>query len=102
MNFSFLFPFFILFPLPSAKSVRIVSEKLWKIRLNGTEMQIVHPEMPNVANRVYNFAHSRDHICTVIRGDDGLFRFHLLNIFTMAQTSPKKMDFGMDQVCSTK
>jgi len=83
-----------------AKSVRIVSEQLWKIRLNGTELQIVHPELPNVPNRVYNFAHSRDQICTIIRGDDGIFRFHLLNIFTMVQTSPVKMDFGMEQARS--
>lgn len=100
MNFLFLYCFFIFIPFPLAKSVRIISENLWKIRLNGTEMQIIHPEMPNIPNRVYNFAYSQDQICTIIRGDDGLFRFRLLNIFTMVLTSPMKMDFGMDQVFS--
>jgi len=90
MNFLFLFQFFIFIPLPLAKSVRIISERLWKILLNDTEMQIIHPEMPNIPNRVYNFAYSLDTICTIIRGNDGFFRFHLLNIFTMALTSSRK------------
>ena len=96
MNFLFLIGFFL--QVFFSESARIVSETVWKIRLNGTEVQIVHPQLENAANRVYNFAHSLENICTIVRGNDGIFRVHLTNIFTLVQTTPVNLNFGMDQV----
>jgi hypothetical protein len=77
---------------------RLISERVWKLQLDGQQLDIVYPHPRAIPNRLYNFGFNHETICVIKRNEDGNLWMQLRNVFSLAGSHPIQLSSGMNQV----
>jgi hypothetical protein len=77
---------------------RLISERVWKLQLDGQQLDIVYPHPRAIPNRLYNFGFNHETICVIKRIEDGNLWMQLRNVFSLAGSHPIQLASSMNQV----
>jgi hypothetical protein len=77
---------------------KLISERVWKLHLEGQQLDIIYPQPEAIPNRLYNFGYDHETICVIKRTQDGVLWMQLRNVFSLAGSHPIQLASGMNQV----
>jgi hypothetical protein len=77
---------------------RIISERVWKLRLEEQQLDIIYPQPEAIPNRLYNFGYDHETICVIKRTENGNLWMQLRNAFSLAGSHPIQLASSMNKV----